>query len=85
MTAVVFAIFYRIVSGEDPPAIEDERDKLIELKANHVSHALFALAFVGSMVPVVAGMSVTVFFIILVGGGFLAHVVGEVSRILMYR
>ena len=85
VTAIIAAIVYRIIAGEDPPTIEDERDRMIELKANQVSQAIFVLAFVGSMVPVVFGTSVTVMFLILVGGGFVAHVVGEVGRILMYQ
>ncbi len=84
-TAILSAIVYRIIAGEDPPTIEDERDRMIELKTNQVSQAIFVLVFVGSMVPVVLGTSVTVMFVVLVGGGFIAHVVGEVARILMYR
>ena len=85
VTVIVAAIVYRIIAGEDPPTIEDERDRMIELKANQVSQAIFVLAFVGSMVPVVLGTSVSVMFVVLVGGGFIAHVVGEVGRILMYQ
>ncbi len=85
VTAILAAIVYRIVAGEDPPMIEDERDRMIELKANQVSQAIFVLAFVGSMVPAVLGASVTAMFVVLIGGGFVAHVVGEVGRILMYQ
>jgi hypothetical protein len=83
-TAIMAAIVYRITAGEDPPTIEDERDRMIELKANQVSQAIFVLVFVGSMVPVVLGTSVSVMFVVLVGGGFISHVVGEVARIVMY-
>jgi hypothetical protein len=85
VTAILAAIVYRITAGEDPPTIEDERDRTIELKSNQVSQAIFVLAFVASMVPVVLGASVTAMFLVLVGGGFISHVVGEVARILMYR
>lgn len=85
VTAILGAIVYRITAGEDPPTIEDERDRTIELKSNQVSQAIFVLAFVASMVPVVLGASVSALFMVLVAGGFIAHVVGEVARILMYR
>ena len=85
VTAILGAVVYRIIAGEDPPTIEDERDQMIELKANQVSQAIFVLAFVGSMVPVVLGASISAMFVTLVGGGFIAHVVGEIGRILMYR
>ncbi|NBC30056.1 MAG: hypothetical protein GVY29_08715 [Spirochaetes bacterium] len=84
-TAILSAIVYRIISGEDPPTIEDERDRTIELKSNQVSQAIFVLAFVASMVPIVLGASVTAMFLVLVGGGFVSQFVGEVARILMYR
>ena len=85
VTAILTAIVYRIIAGEDPPTIEDERDRIIELRANQVSQAIFVLAFIGSMVPVVLGTSVTAMFVVLVGGGYVAHAVGEIGRILMYR
>jgi ABC-type Co2+ transport system permease subunit len=85
VTAIIAAIVYRVIASEDPPTIEDERDRMIELKANQVSQAIFVLAFVGSMVPIVLGASVTAMFVVLIGGGFIAHVVGEIGRILMYR
>ena len=85
VTAILGAIVYRITAGEDPPTIEDERDRSIELKSNQVSQAIFVLAFVASMVPVVLGASVSALFMVLVVGGFIAHVVGELARILMYR
>lgn len=85
VTAILTAIVYRITAGEDPPMIEDERDRMIERKANQVSQAIFVLAFVGSMVPIVLGSSVSMMFVVLIGGGFIAHVVSELGRILMYR
>lgn len=72
-------------TGEDLPSFEDERDKLIELKSNRVSQAIFVVVFVLSMVPVVAGYSVTLMFLTLIVGGFLAELIGEIGRILMYR
>jgi len=45
--------------------LDSERDRLIELKANQVSQILFVVVFVGSRMPIVLGMSVTVMFLIL--------------------
>ncbi len=82
---ILFAIIYRMVTGQDLPTFEDERDKLIELKSTRVSQAIFVLVFVLSMVPVVTGYTVTVMFLTLLLGGFFAELVGEIGRISMYR
>lgn len=82
---IVFMIVYRIAAGEDAPDFEDERDKLIELKVSRVSEAIFMIGFVGSMVPIAFDGSVTTMFIVLLGAGLLAEIVGEGARIIMYR
>jgi hypothetical protein len=82
---IVFMIMYRITVGEDAPHFEDERDKLIELKTSQISQAFFVLGFVGSMVPIVTGGSVTMMFVILIISGLISEIVGETVRIGMYR
>lgn len=82
---IAFSIVYRITSGEDPPDFDDERDKIIELKVNQISQAIFIVGFVGSMIPIVAGMSVTMMFVVLLGSGLVSEIVGETARILMYQ
>ncbi len=82
---IIFSIIYRIATGEDPPEIEDERDKLIELKINQVAQALFIFGFIGSMVPIVAGGTVTTMFVILMVSGVFSEMVSETARIVMYR
>lgn len=80
-----FTIVYRITAGEDPPDFDDERDKIIELKVNQISQALFAVGFVGSMIPIVAGLSVTAMFVVILASGLISEIIGETARILMYR
>jgi len=82
---ILFTIVYRIAEGEDPPEFEDERDKLIELKVGRVGQAIFMLGFVGAMVPIVVGMSVSAMFLVLVISGVISEVVQETARIVMYR
>ncbi len=82
---ILLAIGYRIASGEDAPAFEDERDKLIELRVNQVGQAIFVLGFALSMVPIVIGMSVSVMFVVLIGSGILSEIASESARIAMYR
>ena len=46
----------------------------------------FWAASVLILVPVgIVASIVTAMFVVLIGGGFIAHVVGEIGRIMMYR
>ena len=82
---IVFSIINKIVTNEDAPAISDERDKLIELKATKVSHWVFIFGFLLSMASQAFGMPPWVMFITLVGSGFLAAWADEITKIYLYR
>ena len=53
---IVLAIVTKITSGEDVDPIDDERDKLIELKAIKISHYIFILGFMMAMGCLALGM-----------------------------
>ena len=82
---ILFSIFYRMISGEDPPEIEDERDRQIELKVNHVAQTLFILGFVGALVAVRLGASPVGMLLVMAISGVISEVVGESTRIVLYR
>jgi hypothetical protein len=82
---ILFAIFYRIVSGEEPPQIEDERDRQIELKVNQVAQTLFIIGFVGALVAVRFGVTPVGMLLVIGISGVVSEVVGESTRIVMYR
>ncbi|MEX2444004.1 MAG: hypothetical protein WD492_10385 [Alkalispirochaeta sp.] len=82
---ILFSIFYRIISGEEPPEIEDERDRQIELKVNHVAQTLFILGFVGALVAVRIGASPVGMLLVMAISGVISEVVGESTRIVLYR
>ncbi len=85
---IIFAISVYIASRGaeteiDP--IEDERDKLIELKAIKISHYLFIFGFTSAMGSLALGMQPWVMFVVLISSGFVASVVNEVFRLYYYR
>ena len=82
---IVFAIINKIVTNEDIPTLSDERDKLIDLKAIRISHWIFAMGFLLSMVSQVMGMQLWVMFIILIASGFIAAFVAEITKFYLYR
>ncbi|MBK6965993.1 MAG: hypothetical protein IPH20_19245 [Bacteroidales bacterium] len=82
---IVFAIAYKMAGNEDIDPIEDERDKLIELKAIKVSHYIFITGFMLAMGCLAFGLKPWVMFLVLISSGFLASVVNEILRLWYYR
>jgi hypothetical protein len=83
---IIFAIVTHILNkGEEIDPIDDERDKLIELKAIKISHYLFILGFVLAMGTLAMGMQPWVMFVVLISSGFLASMVNEILRLYFYR
>jgi hypothetical protein len=82
---IVFAIITKIASGEDCDPIEDERDKLIELKAIKISHYIFILGFMMAMGCLALGTKPWVMIVVLISSGFVASVVNEILRLYYYR
>ena len=82
---IVFAIFHKITTGEDPDTIDDERDKLIELKSIKISHYLFIAGFALAMGSLTLRMQPWVMFVVLISSGFIASIVSEVARLYFYR
>jgi hypothetical protein len=82
---IIYAIINKIVTNEDIPTKNDERDKFIELKSIHISHWIFTSGFVCSMGAMAFGIQPYVFFIAVFGSGFLASIVAEVVKLYYYR
>jgi len=82
---IVFAIINKIVTNEDMETKTDERDKLIELRAIRISHWIFTIGFLLSMVTQVIGMAPYVMFLTLVSSGFISGIVSEMVKLHFYR
>ena len=83
---IIFAIITHILNkGEEIDPIDDERDKLIELKAIKVSHYLFILGFILALGTLAMGMQPWVMFVVLISSGFTASMVNEILRLYYYR
>lgn len=80
-----FAIYISSTSREEIDPIEDERDKLIELKAIKISHYVFIIGFMSAMGNLALGMQPWVMFVVLISSGFIASVVNEIARLYFYR
>ncbi len=82
---IVFAIYIHATGREEIDPIEDERDKLIELKAIRISHYLFIFGFMFAMGSLALGQQPWVMFVVLIASGFIASIVNEIARLYYYR
>jgi hypothetical protein len=82
---IVFSIVHTMATKECDPPFNDERDKLIGLKATRNAHWVFVVGFLLAMVSQVAGMAPSVMFMVLIGFGFVSDLAGEISQLYFYR
>ena len=82
---IVFHIGNAIATREEKIPAEDERDKLVKLKAIRNSYYAFTSGFVVSVVGLALGMPVYWIFIAFVGFGMIAEIVDNGSQIYYYR
>lgn len=82
---IIFHIINAIATREQDIPIEDERDKLIKLKATRNSHYVFSGGFVLGIVGLSLGMPVYGIFIAFIISGLLSEIVDNGSQIYFYR
>jgi hypothetical protein len=82
---IVFHIINAIATREDEVPITDERDKLIELKAQTISNYVFIAGFILAMSTLVMELPPSAMFIVLFLSGLLSQVVSDISTFLFYR
>lgn len=82
---IVFAIINKMVTNEDIPTKDDERDRIIELKSIRISHWIFIVGFMLAMGSQAIGMQPWVMFVTLFSSGFVSAIVSETARFIYYR
>ena len=82
---IVFHIINAIATREEDVPVEDERDKLVKLKATRNSYYAFTIGFVLSVVGLALGMPVYWIFIAFVAFGLIAEIIDNGSQIYYYR
>lgn len=87
LTHIVSAILEAIQTRQEPKVedIRDERDTLIDLKGTKVTYLVSAIGSLVAMLTFVLGQSPLVMFTLLIFVGILAQVVGDASRLYLYR
>ncbi len=88
LTHIVSAIIQAIKTGDKEPdieKIEDERDQLIDLRGTKVTYLVSSLGVFLSMLTFAFGQPPLVMFSLLIFFGVVAQVVGDISRLVLYR
>jgi hypothetical protein len=82
---IIFHIINAIATREEEVPREDERDKLVKLKAIRNSYYAFTGGFVVSVLALALGMPVHGMFIALVISGLIAEILDNGSQMYYYR
>lgn len=87
LTHIVSAILEAIQTRQEPKVedIRDERDTLIDLKGTKVTYFVSSIGGLFAMLTFVLGQSPLVMFSLLIFVGVLAQVIGDASRLVLYR
>jgi hypothetical protein len=67
------------------PYVEDERDRLIDLKGNKVAYITFSIGVFLSMLIFALGQPALVMFALIIFFSITGEIVGSISQILLYR
>lgn len=87
LTHVVSAVIQAIKTKEEPRLedIQDERDKLIDLRGTKVTYFVSSIGGFLSMLTFVLGQPPLVMFSLLIFFGVVAQIIGDISRLYLYR
>jgi voltage-gated potassium channel Kch len=88
LTHIVSAIIQAIKTGEENPKVEDladERDKVIDLRGTKITYFVSSIGVFLSMLTFALGQPPLVMFTLLIFFGVLAQIIGDISRLYLYR
>jgi DMSO reductase anchor subunit len=87
LTHIAGGIIHKMQTNEDPHLedIQDERDKIIDLKGTRVAYTFSSIGVALSMLTFVFGQPPLLMFTLLIFFGILAQVVADIWRLTLYR
>ena len=88
LTHIVSAIIEHARTGEAKPDLEnfeDERDKFIDLKGTQVTYTASSIGVFLAMLTFVFGQPPLIMFSLLIFFGVLAQIIGDVTRLSLYK
>jgi hypothetical protein len=87
LTHIVSAIIQAMITKEEPDVkgIQDERDRVIDLRGTKVTYFVSSIGVFLSMLTFVLGRPPLVMFTLLIFFGVVAQIIGDISRLYLYR
>lgn len=88
LTHIVSAILQAIMTGGQKPDVEDiqdERDRMIDLRGTKVTYLVSSIGSFLSMLTLVLGQPPLVMFSLLIFFGVVAQILGDALRLYLYR
>lgn len=85
ITSILVSIIRAIATREEDPSLSDERDRLIDLRANRISFSVFGIGFVLAMITLALGLPPLVMFNLIVYSLFGAGIIGYIAQLYLYR
>jgi hypothetical protein len=87
LTHILSAIIEAVRTQEEPDvqSIQDERDTLIDLRGTRITYTVSSLGVLAAMLSYVLGQPALVMFTLLILAGIFAQIVGDLSRLYLYR
>ena len=87
LTHIGSGIIHAIKTREEPDIqdIEDERDQIIDLRGTKVTYFVYSIGVFLSMLTFVFGQPPLVMFSSLIFFGLVAQIIGDISRLVLYR
>lgn len=87
LTHIGSGIIQAIKTREEPVIedIQDERDRLIDLRGTKVAYVVYSLGVFLSMLTFAFGQPSLVMFSLLIFFGLVAQIIGDISRLVLYR
>ena len=82
---ILFSVIPASTRKEKDISLSDERDQLIDLKADRISHAVFGVGFLLAMITLAVNLPPLVMFNLIVYSGFAAGIVGFITKLYLYR
>jgi hypothetical protein len=87
LTHIVSAIIQAIKTKQEPDIrdIQDERDTVIDLRGTKITYITYSIGVFLSMLTFALNQPPLVMFTVLVFFGLLAQIIGDISRLYLYR
>jgi len=87
LTHIGSGILQAIKTRQEPKIedIQDERDRLIDLRGTKITYLISSIGTFLCMLTFVFGQPPLVMFSLLIFSGLVAQVVGDISRLVLYR